>query len=120
VPHRNPQVERRRWERLPLAIPVFVRGRDDRGKDFLEFATALNISAGGALVAMGRGLPPNSAVSLEIPSGPLAGAEGFPNAVRRLRARLCRAERASQYTLHAFKFSRPLLSDTRRKLASTV
>jgi PilZ domain len=117
---RPPSEERRRWERLPLAIPIFVRGRDDRGKDFLEFATALNISAGGALVAMGRSLPPNSTVSLEIPSGPLAGSEGFPNAIRRLRAKLCRTEPAQDYTLHGFKFARPLLSQRRRKLASTV
>jgi len=32
--------ERRKWTRLPLAIPVFVRSRDDKGKELLEFATA--------------------------------------------------------------------------------
>jgi len=41
--------ERRKWPRLSLAIPVFVRSRDERGKDLLEFATALNVSAGGFL-----------------------------------------------------------------------
>ena len=41
--------ERRKWARLPLAIPVFVRSRDRKGKEFLEFATALNVSAGGML-----------------------------------------------------------------------
>jgi hypothetical protein len=117
---RPPSEERRRWERLPLAIPIFVRGRDDRGKDFLEFATALNISAGGALVAMGRTLLENSTVSLEIPSGPLGGSEGFPNAIRRLRAKLCRVGSSNAYTLHGFKFARPLLPQRRRKLASTL
>lgn len=120
VPERLPHLERRQWERLPLAVPVFVRGRDERGKDFLEFATALNISAGGALVAMGHILPPSSAVSLEVPSGPTPGAEGFPNAVRRLRARLCRVEHSNQHQMLAFKFSRPLLRNRARKLASTV
>ena len=43
----KPDSERRAWVRLPLAIPVFVRSRDQNGKDFLEFATAVNISAGG-------------------------------------------------------------------------
>jgi hypothetical protein len=118
VPEPVPQQERRQWERLPLAVPVFVRGRDERGKDFLEFATALNISAGGALVAMGHVLVPGSAVSLEVPSGPTPGAEGVPNAVRRLRARLCRVEHSNQHQMLAFKFSRPLLR-ARRKLAST-
>ena len=27
--------ERRKWTRLPLAIPVFVRSRDEKGKEFL-------------------------------------------------------------------------------------
>jgi len=52
---------------LPLAIPVFVRSRDEKGKEFLEFATALNVSAGGALVAVRRSLPPTAQVLLEIP-----------------------------------------------------
>jgi len=41
--------ERRAWSRLPLPIPLFVRSRDSKGKDLLEFATALNVSAGGPL-----------------------------------------------------------------------
>ncbi len=61
---RKPELERRAWVRLPLAIPVFVRSHDENGKDFLEFATALNISAGGALVAVHRPLRPPAQVSL--------------------------------------------------------
>ncbi|HMK28887.1 MAG TPA: PilZ domain-containing protein, partial [Terriglobales bacterium] len=77
--------ERRKWTRLPLAIPVFVRSRDEKGKDFLEFATALNISAGGALVAVRRALPRTARVLLEIPSAPLAAAANLPRATRTLR-----------------------------------
>ncbi|HSS96349.1 MAG TPA: PilZ domain-containing protein, partial [Terriglobales bacterium] len=62
--------ERRQWPRLPLAIPIFVRSRDEKGKDFLEFATAMNVSAGGALVAVRRSLPNATQVSLEIPTAP--------------------------------------------------
>jgi len=68
----KPQPERREWVRLPLAIPVFVRSKDQDGRDFLEFATAINISAGGALIAVHRSLRPAAQVSLEIPSAPLA------------------------------------------------
>ena len=60
--------ERRSWPRLPLAIPVFVRSRDDDGTEFLEFATALNISACGVLVAVRRSLPLSARLSLEIPT----------------------------------------------------
>ena len=64
--------ERREWARLPLAIPVFVRSRDGKGKEFLEFATALNVSAGGMLVAIRRILPAVAQIQLEIPSAPVA------------------------------------------------
>ena len=83
----NPEAQRRQWPRLPIAIPVFVRSRDEKGKDLLEFATALNISAGGALVAVRRSLPLSAQVLLEIPSAPLAAASSLPKAARNLRAR---------------------------------
>src|ERR1700730_799862 len=90
VNHRRPETERRKWPRLPLAIPVFVRSRDEKGKEFLEFATALNVSAGGALVAVRHSLPKAAQVLLEIPSAPLAAATGLPRAARTLRARTVR------------------------------
>jgi len=123
---RRPEKERRKWIRLPLAIPVFVRSRDEKGKDFLEFATALNISAGGALVAVRRSLPKAAQVLLEIPSAPLAATAGLPRAARTLRARATRITHAEGYHLLGLKFSRPLLngtSETRRlrgKLTSAV
>ena len=45
-----PKSERRHWQRLPLAIPVFVHGQDEHGNKFVEFATAMNISAGGVAI----------------------------------------------------------------------
>ena len=42
--------ERRGWDRLPISIPFFVRGTKSSGEEFLEFATALNLSAGGCFV----------------------------------------------------------------------
>jgi hypothetical protein len=123
---RRPEKERRKWTRLPLAIPVFVRSREEKGKEFLEFATALNISAGGALVAVRRSLPKAAQVLLEIPSAPLAATAGLPRAARTLRARATRITHAEGYHLLGLKFSRPLLngtSQTRRlrgKLTSAV
>jgi hypothetical protein len=123
---RRPEKERRKWTRLPLAIPVFVRSRDEKGKEFLEFATALNISAGGALVAVRRSLPKAAQVLLEIPSAPLAAAASLPRAARTLRARATRITHAEGYHLLGLKFSRPLLNGTsqtrplRGKLTSAV
>ncbi len=102
-------VERRKNERVPLAIPVFVRGSDSEGKEFLEFATALNISASGALLATRRYVPRLSTISLEIPSAPLPRNEVLPHAVRRLRARLLRITTRDGYQLWGLKFTSSLL-----------
>src|SRR5205807_3172225 len=91
--------ERRKWARLPLAIPVFVRSRDSKGKEFLEFATALNVSAGGMLVAIRRALPAIANISLEIPSAPVAALALLPSAARTLRAKALRSTPAEGYYL---------------------
>jgi hypothetical protein len=62
--------ERRRWRRLPLAIPVFVRGVDYHGNKFQEFCALLNVSGGGALLATRISLRPGTMVSVEIPIPP--------------------------------------------------
>jgi len=121
----QPATERRKWVRLPLAIPVFVRSRDDEGKEFLEFATALNVSAGGMLVAVRRILPTVAQIRLEIPSAPLAAVALMPRASRDLRAKALRTIPAEGYYLLGLKFSRPLLpsrsnGSPRRKIASAV
>ncbi len=125
--------ERRKWPRLPLAIPVFVRSLDGNGKEFLEFATALNVSAGGMLVAIRRLLPAIAQLRLEIPSAPVAALCLLPRASRTLRARALRSTPAEGYYLLGLKFARPLLLATdshsnsnatsngrRRKIASAV
>ena len=120
------RTERRKWSRLPLAIPVFVRSRDPEGKEFLEFATALNVSAGGMLVAVRRVMPPVSEIQLEIPSAPLSAVALIPNASRDLRAKTLRTTPAEGYYLLGLKFSRPLLRSSesngshRRKATSPV
>jgi len=122
----RPTSERRKWSRLPLAIPVFVRSRDGKGKEFLEFATALNVSAGGMLVAMRRVLPAVAQIQLEIPSAPVAALALLPKASRTLRAKALRTTPAEGYYLLGLKFSRPLLhpassnGSRRRKVASAV
>jgi hypothetical protein len=122
----KPTAERRKWARLPLAIPVFVRSRDGQGKEFLEFATALNVSAGGMLVAVRRVLPAIADIRLEIPSAPMAALALLPVASRSLRARALRSTPAGGFYLLGLKFSRPLLRPAasnglrRRKVAVSV
>jgi len=128
VPSRSsPSTEKRKWARLQLAIPVFVRSRDEKGKDLLEFATAMNISAGGALVVVRRTLPKASVVSLEIPSAPLGPASGLPRSSRTMRAKTVWVSHLDGYHLLGLKFARPLGTDApadprplRRNAASVV
>jgi len=122
----RPGTERRKWSRLPLAIPVFVRSRDEKGNEFLEFATALNVSAGGMLIAVRRVLPSTSQIKLEIPSAPMAALAFLARVSRSLSAKALRSTPAEGFYLLGLKFSRPLLRESnaigtrRRKVASAV
>ena len=100
--------ERRRWIRLALAIPVFVRAKC-RSREFLEFGTLLNESAGGALVAVREPLRRQSSISLEIPSAPPMMNVKLPGAVRMLRARVLRIAHVNNWNLCALRFAQPLI-----------
>ena len=109
---KTPKAERRTWQRLPLAIPVFVHGIDSRGQKFVEFATAMNISAGGAQLAMRRHLAPTARVSLEIPCsvGPY---RTVTTQVRsNLPARVLNKSNMEGQPFHllGLKFTRPLIT----------
>ncbi len=110
--------ERRKHQRLPLSIPVFVRGVDQDGKEFLEFATALNISAGGILLATRRSLPRSSSLSLEIPVAPLPPTAASTQSVRSLKARLVRITHGERCHLLGLKFHKPLHQASKGKVAS--
>ena len=103
--------EERKWTRLQLAIPVFIRIRDGSGKDSLEFATAINISPGGALVLVRRSLPKSALVSLEIPSAPIGPAKGLKTSSRVMQAKPVWVTHLADYHLLGLKFARPLSTD---------
>src|SRR2546427_11634768 len=102
-------VERRRWERLSLAIPVFVHWVDAQGREFLEFCTLLNESAGGALLAIRKPLRRWSRVSLEIPSAPISKNVKLRQTIRTLRARVIRITYVDGWNLCGLQFARPLI-----------
>lgn len=102
----------RRWERLDISFPVFARGTDMEGKEFVEFGTALNVSAGGMLLAI-RKAQPHGQLRLEIPNPPWLAA---PESHRSMQASTVWAQTRERYTLLGLKFSRPL--QTLRREAS--
>jgi PilZ domain len=96
---------------LQLAIPVFVRARNGNGTDSLEFATAINISPGGALVVLRRSLPQSSVISLEIPSAPMGTTTGLKTSSRVLKGKAVWVSHFDAYHLLGLKFDRPLSTD---------
>lgn len=109
---RAPVKDARKSVRLHLAIPIFVRSRDTSGNDSLEFATALNISAGGALVVVRRSLPKSAVISLEIPSVPIGPASGLPSSSRVLKAKAVWVAHLDDHHLLGLKFARPLSTNS--------
>ena len=101
--------ERRGWDRLPISIPFFVRGTSASGEEFLEFATALNLSAGGLLLATRRYLDPGTQISLEIPVA-LVNKAQLPRSVSLLHATVLRCTADRQYFLLGLQFQEPLLN----------
>jgi len=100
--------ERRLSPRLPLAIPIFVRGVDEHGKEFLEFTTTLNISGSGVLLAMRRSLPLDSKILLEIPAAPLPKVAAAPQFVRNLKAHIVRVTFSEPSYVWALQLAQPL------------
>jgi hypothetical protein len=100
--------ERRRWERLPLWIPVFVRGTDERGRRFLDFTSTLNVSAGGILLAVRRSLRPSSKLSVEVPAAPLPASFGLRNALGLLKCDVLRVQHCGDGFIVALSFANPL------------
>ena len=106
---RERNVERRSGHRIPLAIPVFVRGMDRGGKEFLEVCSVLDISARGASLAISKNLSPSSRVSLEIPSPPLPRFTVLPHSTRKMQARVVRVNYLGDCCLCGLRFSRPVV-----------
>ena len=101
--------ERRDWDRLPISIPFFLRGKKYTGEEFLEFATALNLSAGGVLLAAKRYLDPGTQISLEVPIA-LVNKAQLPHSVSLLYATVLRCTPDRQYFLLGLQFEEPLIA----------
>jgi hypothetical protein len=104
------QPERRRWERLPLWIPVFVRGTDEQGRQFLDFTSTLNVSAGGTLLAIRRSVRPCTELSVEVPAAPVPASLGLRPAVSRLKGDVLRVQPCGRGFVVALSFASPLLT----------
>lgn len=100
--------ERRRSPRIRLQIPLFIRGTDSLGNEFLELAKTLDISAWGARLISPRSLQSQEIVQLTIPA-PLPRSSEFGECGSPpISARVRRLESSGEMELAAVQFLKPL------------
>jgi PilZ domain len=100
---------RRRWERLPIAVPVFVHGCDEKGNKFVEFTSGLNINAGGMLLVTRRPVVIGSLLTVEIPTPTPSFQPPGLETKNALPARVLYAKPTETFMLCGLEFSSPLL-----------
>ena len=100
--------ERRRFQRIHLQVPLFVRGKDSQGQQFLELAKALDISGLGALVTCPKALTLGELVTLTIPAPSITSSALVPAGMPPIQARVRRQQLAGDIYLVGVEFLKPL------------
>lgn len=100
--------ERRRSARIRLHVPVFLRGVNAHGEEFLELTKTLDISAVGAFLASPRSMKANEVVSLTIPAPPPSSSGLVPAETPPIQARVRRLQIAGDVHLVGVEFLKPL------------
>lgn len=101
-------VERRRVPRIRLQIPLFIRGTDAQGNEFLELAKTLDISGWGARLISPRSLQSQEIIYLTVPA-PLPRSSEFGECgTPPISARVRRLESSGDMELAAVEFLKPL------------
>jgi hypothetical protein len=98
----------RRSPRIRLQVPVFLRGTDVSGAEFIELTKTFNISATGACITSAHILRPDQTVHLTIPSPSPASSSLVPSETPPITAKVLRQESAGEMRLFGLEFLRPL------------
>jgi len=99
--------ERRRSQRIHVQIPMFVRGTDAAGLEFLDLTKTLDISANGAYLASPRAIRTNQVVNLTIPA-PSSSSATMPAETPPIPARVRRHRNTEGIHLLGVEFLRAL------------
>ncbi len=99
---------KRRSPRIQLQIPVFVRGTDASGSEFIELTKTVNISAFGACIACQHLLRTNQMVQLTIPAPSPATPSLVPSETPPIVARVLRKNMVGDTSLFGLEFAHPL------------
>ena len=98
----------RRSPRIRLQVPVFVRGIDTSGAEFIELTKTLNISSTGACITSTHILRPDQTIHLTIPAPSAASSSLVPSETPPIVARVLRQESAGEMRLFGLEFLRTL------------
>jgi hypothetical protein len=98
----------RRSPRIRLQVPVFLRGTDVSGVEFIELTKTLNISSTGACITSEHILRPEQTVHLTIPAPSPASSSLVPSETPPIVAKVLRQESAGEMRLFGLEFLRPL------------
>jgi hypothetical protein len=102
------QVQRRRSPRIRLQVPVFLRGADASGAEFVELTKTLNIGATGACITSSHILRIEQIVHLTVPAPTPTSSSLVPIETPPIAARVLRQEVAGETRLFGLEFLRPL------------
>ena len=100
--------ERRRFQRINLQVPLFIRGKDAYGEQFLELAKTLDISGIGAFLTSPRPLALNEIVTLTIPAPSITTSPLVPAGMPPIQARVKRKQDAGEVHLVGVEFLKPI------------
>lgn len=98
----------RRSPRIRLQVPVFVRGVDASGTEFIELTKTLNISATGACITSAHMLRTDQTIQLTIPAPSPASSSLVPSETPPIAAKVLRQDSAGEMKLFGLEFLRPL------------
>jgi hypothetical protein len=102
--HKQP----RRSPRIRLQVPVFVRGADTSGAEFVELTKTLNIGATGACITSTHVLRLDQLVYLTIPTPSPTSSGLVPNETPPITAKVLRHDVMGDIRLFGLEFLRPL------------
>lgn len=100
--------ERRRFQRIHLQIPLFIRGRDAHGEHFVELAKTLDVSGLGAFITSPRPMLLGTVVTLTIPAPSITSSALVPAGMAPIQARVKRQQEAGDIHLVGLEFLKPI------------
>ena len=106
--HRERASARRFSSRIRLQVPVFLRGTDASGVEFVELTKTLNISATGACITSAHILLPDQIICLTIPTPSPSSSGLVPSQTPPITAKVLRQDSAGDMRLFGLTFLRSL------------